>query len=84
MAEQKMQALFANYSFSITNVQQGEWQTFLRALPDECKNHRIWEMLHDLSYARDYSPEPKNELFKPEPGAYDNADWKKKSAKAGK
>jgi hypothetical protein len=55
--------LFANYKFSITDKQQGEWQTFLRTLPEVVQQHPMWNMLHQLSYTQGWTERPEHELF---------------------
>lgn len=46
---------YANFKFSIPAKQQGEWQVFLRLLPAAVQQHPTWKLLHDLSYAAEYS-----------------------------
>lgn len=46
---------YANFKFSIPAEQQSQWQTFLRQLPANVQQHPAWKLLHDLSYAPEYS-----------------------------
>jgi hypothetical protein len=56
--------MYANYQFSITDKQQGEWQTFLRLMPEAAQNSPVWEMIHSLSYTQSWTESPAHTLWK--------------------
>jgi hypothetical protein len=48
----------AEYEFTLTAKQQQDWQTWLRALPNDFQDHYVWKMLHGLSYPKKWVPRP--------------------------
>jgi len=51
--------IHANYKYSLTAQQQSAIQEYLRLLPDILKKSEEWELLHKLTYAEDWSDQPR-------------------------
>lgn len=54
----KTKELYGNYQYSLTSQQQASIQIFLRLLPKRCSKMAAWQLLHDLTYAKSWTPEP--------------------------
>jgi GH25 family lysozyme M1 (1,4-beta-N-acetylmuramidase) len=62
---------YANFRFSIPAGEQAEWQLFLRMMPTKMQQHPTWRLLHDLSYAPEYSEQQEF----PAPERSDDESW---------
>jgi hypothetical protein len=58
---------YANYQYSLTADQQSTIQLFLRSLPADMQKTETWTLLHQLTYATDWSEQPKFRLPKQAP-----------------
>jgi hypothetical protein len=50
--------MYGNYQHSLTGKQQSAIQIYLRMLPAEYRDNPMWQLLHDLTYAESWTPEP--------------------------
>jgi hypothetical protein len=54
--ELKFTPMFANYQYSLTGAQQSAIQLWLRSVDEEAQQTLEWELLHDLTYTMDWTP----------------------------